>query len=259
MLDTLMSLGGEVKAIESTDDTIKVGGYLVLFGSPDQGDLSRNRDYFTKSTDFGLEAVDRGIIRWYHCLDPKIGSRKLGVAEVKAAPDDLGLWAEGWMHIRDAYDRRIADWVRQRKVGWSTAALPHTVERKAAVAGANEIVSWPLGGGDFTLTLTPADPRQLGRVVEMKTWIDGDAAAARLNDDLVRLASDAGDLWPLVERAHSARKSEGRGLSADKLAALERVHQNVGRLLSECQRGEPEAKRASLAELGELLARVGQI
>ena len=175
MFDPLIYLGGSVKAIDRTDDAIKVGGYLVMFGTPRDGDLSKARDYFTPATDFGLDVTRKGIIRWAHCLDPQIGKRRLGIAEVKSEPDDVGLWAEGWMKVRDEYERKVADWIEARKVGWSSAALPHTVERKAAPAGANEVVSWPLGGGDFTLTLAPADPRQIGSVMEMKAWLDDDA------------------------------------------------------------------------------------
>jgi hypothetical protein len=260
MFDPLIYLGGSVKAIDRTDDSIKVGGYLVMFGTPRDGDLSKARDYFTPATDFGLDVTRKGIIRWAHCLDPQIGKRRLGIAEVKSEPDDVGLWAEGWMKIRDEYERKVADWIEARKVGWSSAALPHTVERKAATAGANEVVSWPLGGGDFTLTLAPADPRQIGSVMEMKAWLDDGAAPASFAESLRRLASDAEALCPIAERALAARKAEGRNLSPEKVAALKQAHDNFGRLLSECRKPADldalEHKRRLLAELGEMFAKV---
>ncbi len=42
--ETLVYQGGAAKAL---DDKGKVGGYLVLFGGPDQTDASQLRDYFT--------------------------------------------------------------------------------------------------------------------------------------------------------------------------------------------------------------------
>jgi len=259
MFDSLIQIGGSVKALEVKPDAIKVGGYLVMFGTPRDGDLSKARDFFTKDTDFGLDVNRRGIIRWAHCQDPEVGKRRLGIADIKAEPDEIGIWAEGWMQVRDAYERKVADWIQARKVGWASAALPHTVERKAAPAGANEVVSWPLGGGDFTLTLAPADPRQIGSVMEMKAWLDDDAAPASMAELLRRLASDAEALCPVVERAHAARKAEGRNLSPEKVAAIKQAHDTFGRLLSECRKPADldaiEAKRRLLAELGEMFAK----
>src|ERR1051325_5644801 len=51
MNDELVYFGDSVKATQLENGGIKLGGYLVRFGSPEQTDLTG--DYFTKSTGFG--------------------------------------------------------------------------------------------------------------------------------------------------------------------------------------------------------------
>lgn len=169
--DTLVCIGGEVKALDERDGELKVGGYIVLFGTPADADLSAHRDYFTKSTDFGLDVAERGRVRWQHGLDPHIGRRVLGLAGIKADPaDEVGIWAEGWIKQRDAYEKKVGEWVKARKAGWSTGVAPHCVGRKASDNGSHEITEWPLGA-DLSITLTPADPRQAAGVIALKSLI----------------------------------------------------------------------------------------
>lgn len=218
--DTLIEWGGAVKALAADGDRVKVGGYIVLFGGP--GDLSPKRDVFTKATDFALDVANRGRIRWHHGLDPAIGRRTFGVAEAKADPDDIGVWAEGWIDAADAYGKTIAGWIADGKVGWSTSAAPHMVARKAIGDGRHEITEWPMGGADWTLTKTPADPRQLGNVVALKSLIDAPVAGGSLVERSDRLVADATEILGLYAKAHDQRRAEGRTLSEDKRAALAR-------------------------------------
>ena len=73
--DALVFSGNAVKALGNG----KVGGYLVLFGSADQTDLTG--DYFTKATDFG-GAVSSPVL-WQHGMDPAVGITPVGAGPLK--------------------------------------------------------------------------------------------------------------------------------------------------------------------------------
>jgi ssDNA-binding Zn-finger/Zn-ribbon topoisomerase 1 len=171
-LDTLIQYAGAVKALDETADRLKVGGHVVLFGTPATADLSPTKDFFTKSTDYGLDVAQKGRVRWHHGLDPEIGRTVLGLVDFKAEPDDVGIWAEGWIGKQAQYAKKVAEWVKEGRAGWSTGVAAHTVGRKAVGdSGAHEITEWCLGA-DCSITLTPADPRQVGGVLSIKSLMD---------------------------------------------------------------------------------------
>lgn len=235
--DTLISYGSAVKALD--DSGRKVGGWLILFGDPESADLQG--EYFTKATDFG--PLRSGRIRFHHTRDPELDLCPIG--EATATVKDEGIWCEGTIGIkaadaerwargildrRDQYEARILDMVKAGKLGWSSSAASHLV-RTMGRGKAREITSWPLAD-DFTLSPTPCDPRNVA-VVPLKSLLTADEAApARsLEGDLSRLASDAEELCPIVERAIKARLTDGRTLSAPKLDALKAAHARFGELI----------------------------
>lgn len=150
MDEQLVSYGSAVKDLGNG----RVGGYLVLFGSPTEADL--DRQYFTKSTDFEIADGTTTPIRYHHGRDKVIGRRVLGRGVLKAA-DDLGVWIEGQLDLRDKYEQAVYALVKAGKLGWSSGSAPHLVETKKT-GSTEEILSWPLGL-DATLTPIPADPR----------------------------------------------------------------------------------------------------
>ena len=83
--------GGELKA---TGKGV-VEGYLIRFGSSNDTDLEN--DYFTKSTDYGIEFSDstpHKIGLYYnHGMDKVVRTKKIGYAEMKM--DDMGIWLRG--------------------------------------------------------------------------------------------------------------------------------------------------------------------
>lgn len=235
--DTLISYGSTVKALDT--EGRRVGGWLVLFGDPDSADLQG--EYFTKATDFG--PLRAGRIRFHHTRDPELGLCPIG--EATATVKDEGIWCEGIIGIkaadaerwargilghREAYEAKVLDMIKAGKLGWSSAAASHLV-RTMARGKAREITSWPLAD-DFTLSPTPCDPRNVA-VVPLKSLLTADEAApARsLESDLQKLATDAEELCPIVERAIKARLADGRTLSAPKLDALKAAHARLGELI----------------------------
>jgi HK97 family phage major capsid protein len=162
--DTLISFGGSIKALGNG----KVGGYLVLFGSADQTDASPMRDFFTPDTDFDVD-WEAGPVKcsvyYQHGLDPVLKTRKL--ANATLTKDDIGIWTETQLALRDEYERTIYAMTEAGKQAWSSGTAPHLVERKA-VGNAHQIVRWPLGL-DASLTPTPAEPRI--QAVALKSYI----------------------------------------------------------------------------------------
>ena len=157
--DTLVWFGGEVKAL---DDSGKIGGYLVRFSTADDPDLAG--DFFTKDTDFGI--ADRSPIKYHHGMDSYIKGVSLGVG-MHAIKDDVGVWIEGQMQLRNEYEEAIFEMAKQGKLGWSSGTASHLVEREA-VGKSWHIKSWPLGL-DASLTPTPCEPRT--KAIPLKSYL----------------------------------------------------------------------------------------
>jgi HK97 family phage major capsid protein len=155
--ETPVFFGGAVKAL---DDSGKVGGYLVKF-TP-EGDLDLTGDHFTSETDYG--EADRLPVMYHHGFDAEIGKRRIGVADVKR--DDVGLWAETQLYLRDEYEKMVFELAKRGKLGYSSGAAPHAVERTPEGKG-YKITQWYIA--EASLTPTPAEPRN--SVVPIKSLI----------------------------------------------------------------------------------------
>jgi HK97 family phage prohead protease len=140
-----------------------VKGYLVRFGSPDTTDLEG--DYFTKSTDFGfpIKAGQRVPLNVYyhHGMDKMIGKKSIGTGYVKM--DETGLWYEAQLDMADSYGEMIAKLCKQGKMGYSSGAAGHMVERKS-VGKASEITRWCIA--EASITPTPAEYRNSVKSLE---------------------------------------------------------------------------------------------
>ena len=157
----LVTIGGELKALGDG----RVGGYLVRFGTPDETDLTG--DYFAADTDFDLDdGAGKSTVLYHHGLDATLKRRKLGRADLRI--DDVGVWMEAQLKLRDEYDRAIYGMVEAGKMGLSSGTAPHLVEREA-VGNASKITVWPLGL-DASITPIPAEPRT--SVVPLKSYLD---------------------------------------------------------------------------------------
>jgi hypothetical protein len=174
-MDERIFLGGSVKALGHG----KVGGHLVLYGSPETPDLSSYKDYFTESTEYDIEPGERRGMYWSHGLDPKIGVKKIGTITI--TPDEVGLWAEGVLNMADDYERHIYALAEKGKLGWSSGAPAHLVARKAIETKSGETVHelthWPIAEG--SLTPTPADYRnQAYSLKSLAAMLTDDAPAS---------------------------------------------------------------------------------
>ena len=142
--------GDAIKA----DDNGVVSGYLVRYGTPAETDLEG--DYFTKTTDFGFPTEDKVPLNLYyhHGMDNTIGKRPVGKGYVMA--DEKGLWYQAQLNMADEYGKMISDLAKSGKLGYSSGAAAHMVERKQ-IGSAHEITRWLIA--EASLTPTPAEPK----------------------------------------------------------------------------------------------------
>lgn len=146
--ETLVSFAGSVKALGGG----KIGGHLVRFSSPDDPDLTG--DFFGKSTDLGIAEGSSLPVYYQHGLDDTLKNRRIGRGTVTF--DEVGVWLEAQLDMRDEYERAIYGMAEKGKLGYSSGAAPMLVE-KERVGKAWFIKSWPIA--EASLTPTPAEPR----------------------------------------------------------------------------------------------------
>jgi phage head maturation protease len=133
-----------------------VKGYLVRFGDTKTADLEG--DFFTPQTDYGFP-VAKGQrvplnVYYHHGMDAAVGKKSIGTGFIKM--DDVGLWYEAQLDMADEYGSMIAKLCKQGKMGFSSGAAGHLVERKS-MGGAAEITRWPIA--EASITPTPAEYR----------------------------------------------------------------------------------------------------
>jgi len=161
MEDELINFGSEIKALGGG----KIGGYLVRFSDASQPDLVG--DYFDAKTAFTIP--DTLPLLYNHGMDSTLKKRVIGKAKTKI--DDVGVWADAQMDLRDEYEKAIYAMAEAGKLGYSSGALSHLVEREPAGKSAH-IKTWFIG--EASLTPTPAEPRNT--VVSLKSLLPSDAA-----------------------------------------------------------------------------------
>lgn len=155
--------------LTSTVDGIKsdrlgyVKGYLVRFGDTKATDLEG--DYFTKSTDYGFP-MEEGKrvplnVYYHHGMDAQVGKKSIGTGFIKM--DSEGLWYEAQLDMADEYGKMVAKLCKQGKMGFSSGAAAHMVERKS-MGGASEIIRWPIA--EASITPTPAEFRNSVKSLE---------------------------------------------------------------------------------------------
>lgn len=171
--EQLIYYGDAVKA-ERIDTGVKVGGYLVRFGGKDlQG------EYFTPETDFDIEVPAKKSTFFHHGIDPKVGKRKIGRAQI--TQDEVGLWAETILQERDEYEKFIAELALSGKLGWSSGTAGHLMAREMQDDGRVKITAWPIV--EASLTHTPAEPRNT--VMTIKSLLNYEAASAAKTEQII--------------------------------------------------------------------------
>jgi phage head maturation protease len=151
--------GGEVKALGEG----RIGGYLVRFTTAADPDLTN--DFFTPDTDFFLGDDPKAWVLYDHGRDGTLKARKLGQGQLRI--DNIGLWIEAQLKMRDHYEKAIYELAKKGKLGWSSGALNHLVEREPE-GNAQKILTWPIG--EASLTPNPAEFRN--EAFSLKSFVD---------------------------------------------------------------------------------------
>ena len=177
----VINTGSKVKALGNG----KIGGYLVRFGSEKETDLGG--DYFTIDTDFGDSLTSD--VYYQHGADKRLGNRLLDKGTLKE--DELGVWIEAQLSIRDEYEKFLYEQTEAGKMGWSSGTVGHLVET-VSKGESTWIKTWPLGL-DASLTPSPMEPRNT--VIPLKSYLE------QLKQAPLPEAEGAGDAPPEDEVA----------------------------------------------------------
>ncbi|MGB1285217.1 MAG: phage major capsid protein [Aggregatilineales bacterium] len=141
-----------ITAVKSLDsDAGRVGGYLLIWGNPQQRDL--HGEYFTKDTDLVLDLFDQRPVLYHHGLDGMLKAAVIGQIDHLHA-DETGIWAEAQLDLHKTYVRAVQTLVDKGALHWSSGSLAHLVQVEAD----GHIKQWPLVEG--SLTPSPAEPRR---------------------------------------------------------------------------------------------------
>ena len=196
MMQTLVSFGDAIKA----DDSGRVRGYLVRFGGADL-----EGDYFTSSTDFGrpMKSGDRVAMNLYyhHGQDRTVGKSRIGTGYITM--DDKGLWYEAQVEMADQYQKMIQELAKSGKLGYSSGATGHMVERKKMSDGRYEITRWPIG--EASLTPTPAEP---GNMVKSLKDMYGDMEDGMEEEEMMIPVAPGEDVTTFVENVYGDLAAE---------------------------------------------------
>ncbi len=183
--DTMVSFGGNIKALEQQGDVVTVGGTGILFGDAAMPDLVG--DWFTPRTYLGAHG-GRGVDTMLHHgipLRPELAvyADTLLPPVVKAETDARGLLVATVLDLRDSYQRTVYEMVEADLLSWSSGAPPHGVKRRDN-APRGEITRWLIS--EFSYTPTPCEPR-LSHIMPLKSLLKGDEATTMTTDILALL------------------------------------------------------------------------
>lgn len=179
--ELLIAHGGAIKSLGDG----KFEGQLIRFGSPDETDLGG--EYFDATTEFGVKDSYPITVYYKHGKHKAIGKRVVG--EGKLRFDDAGIFLEGEIQQRDAYEKAIYELAQQGKLGLSSGAAAHLIEREP-VGKSTHIKQWQLA--EASLTTIPYEWRS---IVSAKS-LDGDDELETILKSLVITAEDEPEASP---------------------------------------------------------------
>lgn len=212
----VINTGSMVKALGNG----KVGGYLVRFGSEKETDLGG--DFFTVDTDFG--DAETSDVYYQHGADKRLGTRLLTKGELKE--DEIGVWIEAQLTIRDEYEKFLYEQAEAGKMGWSSGTVGHLVETEQK-GKATWIKTWPLGL-DASLTPAPMEPRNT--VIPLKSYLEQLKEAETPEVEGVGdTPPEGGDAEPAVKTAQPLEEHEDNNMAEYTQEQLEELVSKAGK------------------------------
>ena len=167
--DEIISYGGVVKSLDNGTIT----GQLIQFTTAKDPDLTG--DYFSKESVIQIGA--EMPVYYMHGRDSKIGKTRIGTASIKQ--DDVAIWAETQLNLRNEYEKAIAKMAAAGKLGYSSGSLPYLMDRKVIGDGKSLITNWVVG--EVSLTPMPAEARNIVSVKSLSTLPGGVAEDGEQN------------------------------------------------------------------------------
>lgn len=145
-----------------------INGLAIRYSGPTDPDLEG--DFFTKGTYLGR---GREFDLYYeHGFDGALKRTPIGHGALKF--DDAGAWFEAQLEVADEYAEQIKKLIEAGKLGYSSGAVSHLVDREQVGKAAWHIKSWPIG--EVSLTPRPAEPRNVVALKAYKELIDNQKA-----------------------------------------------------------------------------------
>lgn len=223
MNESLTYYGGAVKALGDG----KIGGYVAIFTTENDPDLQG--DFFSKATDFYLESGDQRPIIYDHGLDKTLKRRQLTRATVKI--DDAGVWMEGKLAMRDAYEKKIYEMAEKGKLGWSTGSASHLVARTQR-GKSYHLDSWPIV--EASLTPTPVEPRTAAITLKSlaEAHIDFDDLIKSVHEEALEDAPFAVTTFPALSEIVAPADLKGWDEGSEAVAAAAEEFLRYGKIFA---------------------------
>ena len=153
-----------VKFLDAGETQIR--GYAVLWGDPQHPDLSKQRDYFTKSTDFWADKMPLRWLAYHHGFDAATKSAPLVGNVSEYGDDEIGRWFKGQLDKAHKYYAAIKELIHRGALKTSSDSIPQYVVREPRANNTHEVKRWPMP--IVSLTPVPAEPR-MWSVQELKS------------------------------------------------------------------------------------------
>lgn len=159
--DKRVYMGTSVRAY----DDGRVEGMLVPFTTAQEKDYYQT--YFDKRTDYGLDAfpVVNAPALYQHGLDQTLQVKPVGRV-TRLRVDDVGLWVEAQLALKDEYDKAVHALAKRGLLSWSSGALPQSVIE----AEDGHIDRWYII--EASLTPTPATPNGRTQISAIRSISD---------------------------------------------------------------------------------------
>ena len=132
---------------------------------------------------------------YHHGQDKQVGKSRIGTGYITM--DDKGLWYESQVEMADQYQKMIQELAKSGKLGYSSGATGHMVERKKMSDGRYEITRWPIG--EASLTPTPAEPMNM--VKSLKDMY-GDMEDDGMEEEMMIPVAPGEDVATFVENVY---------------------------------------------------------
>ena len=183
--DQIKLITDEEREAKGGDDSIVVGGISIRFDEEYGSQTDLTGQWFTKDTYFGPSDGGNVDVYFHHSYpiysddiarntSKALAEHTFGIA--KAEREEMGIWVETVMDMRDDYEKQVAELCKANKIGWSSGSAYHMVRlehvdeiedmpesRRDALLCKfwypGRIKRWPVV--EHSLTPTPAEPRNM--------------------------------------------------------------------------------------------------